>query len=422
MQQEKPTSINKKFDLIIITIHDFKKNLMPLVDHKNKLGIKTKIVDIEEIYEGHYFRKKGIDKAEKIKYFIKNSIENWNTKYIMLVGDINKIPIRKIHVWDGTFITDLYYSNIYNKDGSFSNWDTNKNGFFGEYHHKGKTDLIDLNPDIGVGRLACKNGFEVINVVRKIINYEKQTYGKDWFKRIILCGGNIAGINTKYEKYWSWVGKGCSEGEYHNELIKNEMEGFKPIEFRQSKNNINRISIIKELNKGSGFVNFSGHASEFKWFLKEKDNKMKTGYAINDIFLTFNRYKLPIIFFDGCLLGRLDYKIKNFSVSPLAWKIISYRFGGAIACIASARPEYTGIMEGGGCMLGLHFFKTYIRKEKAKEKAILSEIYIEAQKKYLKDFGDRIILHEFNLLGDPSLRIGGYPDNNEPKERRDNHN
>lgn len=415
MQQGKNTSINKKFDLIIITIPDFKKHLMPLVNHKSKLGIKTKIVDIEKICKDYYFKKKCTDKSEKIKYFIKNSIENWNTRYIMLVGDINKIPIRKIHFWDGTFISDLYYSNIYNKDGSFSNWDTNKNGFFGEYHHNGKTDLIDLNPDIGVGRLACKNRFELVNVVRKIINYEKQTYGSEWFKRIILCGGNIAGINTKYEKYWSWVGRGCSEGEYHNKLIKNEMEGFKLIEFCQSKNDINRLSIIKELNKGSGFVNFSGHASELKWFLKKQDNKRKTGYGILDIFLTLNGYKLPIIFFDGCLTGRLDYKINNFSFSPLAWKIISYRFGGAIACIASARPEFTGSLEGGGCMLGSYFFKAYMRKEKAKESAILSEIYMDAQKKYIKDFGDRMTLHEFNLLGDPTLRIGGYPANYEPK-------
>ena len=395
---------DESYDLLVITPIKFSRYLKRLANHKINYGVNTKIVRLDDIYKGTYFKKKGRDKPERIKYFIKDAIEKWKIKYVMLVGDVRQIPIRSTHMWDGRFITDLYYADIYNKDGSFSSWDTNNNGLFGEYHHNGKTDFIDLHPDVGIGRLACRNLIEVRNTVNKIINYEKRTYGKEWFNKIILCGGDaVSRQDTIYDKWWNWSGHGGSEGEYINELIMEKMPNFKPVKLWASQETLSPLSILSELNKGAGFVHFSGHGGAIKWYIQPEENSTSFMYPLN--YLLFNKHKLPIVFFGGCNLGRLDYSIKGISFPCLAWQFVVKRYGGAIASIASSRSSFGGVFQGGESSLGLYFFRAY----NDSKIVTLSQMFMKAQNDYINDFGDRMILQEYNLLGDPSLRVGGYP-------------
>jgi hypothetical protein len=76
--------LDDSYDLLIIAPTKFTPYLQPLVDHKNKYGIKTKLVDDEEVYQQIYWT--GSDDAENIKYFIKEAYENWEIKYVLLVG------------------------------------------------------------------------------------------------------------------------------------------------------------------------------------------------------------------------------------------------------------------------------------------------------------------------------------------------
>ena len=98
----------ENYDLIIISAKKFSKILKRLSEHKNKTGIKTKIIHLNDIVNNTYFTITGRDLAEKIKYFIKNAKEIWKIKYVMLVGDIDIIPIRSVKIYDGNFITDLF--------------------------------------------------------------------------------------------------------------------------------------------------------------------------------------------------------------------------------------------------------------------------------------------------------------------------
>jgi len=74
------------YDLLIIAPDDWMADLQPLKEHKESHGVKTIIVGLNEIYSGKYFTSQGRDEPEKIKYFIKDAVENWGVKYVMLVG------------------------------------------------------------------------------------------------------------------------------------------------------------------------------------------------------------------------------------------------------------------------------------------------------------------------------------------------
>ena len=95
-------------------------------------------------------------------------VSSHNTKYVLIVGSIYHVPIRTSNTsifgsWHHSVLTDLYYADLYNANGSFSSWDTNNDGIYGETD----VDIVDLYPDVHVGRIACESIEEVSIVVDK---------------------------------------------------------------------------------------------------------------------------------------------------------------------------------------------------------------------------------------------------------------
>jgi hypothetical protein len=85
-------------DMVIIAREMFSDTLQPLIDHKNSVGVENFLKTTEEIYSEY----QGRDKPEQIKYCIKDMIEKFDIKYVLLIGDIQKTLIRKTevnHIW-----------------------------------------------------------------------------------------------------------------------------------------------------------------------------------------------------------------------------------------------------------------------------------------------------------------------------------
>lgn len=122
------------------------------------------------------------------------------------------------------FISDLCYADVYNNDSSFFSWDSNNNGLYSEVRGNTIIDVVNLYPDVNIGRLPCSNVSELEIVIYKIINYEKNVYRSEWFNNIIVCGGNNF---PRYMELWDGLIKQFSinsawEGEYiGNRMIEN---------------------------------------------------------------------------------------------------------------------------------------------------------------------------------------------------------
>ncbi len=404
-----PINFPDECDLVIIAPSEFSEKLQPLIDHKNGYGLNTTLMTTEDIYTTY----QGRDEAEQIKYFIKDAIETLGVEYVLLVGGVFKFPIRTSHVklWHSSqVITDLYYSDIYDENGSFCSWDSNNNSKFGEPGE----DEVDLYPDVHIGRLACDSSEEVDVVVDKIIHYEMETYGQDWFHDMIFIGGNT----------FPYIFSPGNEGEINNEIIMGIMSDFEPTVIWTSKRNFNPLTISLAIGKGAGFLDYSGHGFEHGMgTYPPHRRKMKT-YLTPNIFFLKNGYKLPIMFFDACLTAKLDFVLQdllNYKAFRLfgllahllnvntskklpcyAWCFVRHEGGGAIATIGATRTAYGGIDDGAGKM-SIEFFKAYNSSE------MLSQMMTKAQNAYINDVpGDAFTVEEFILLGDPSLKIGGY--------------
>ena len=390
----------EQYHLVIIAPSEYKEVLQPLVDHKNSYGLSAKLVTLDDIYTGGYFSVQGRDNAEKIKYFIKDAVEQWGSNYILLVGSVDKLPMRRVWMGAVELLSDLYYADLYFSNGSFCSWDSNNNGYYGEYWHDGNNDLVDLYPDMYLGRLACANKNEVRTVVNKIISYEKTTYGKDWFHRIILVGGDTFPKNDGYE------------GETTMGEIAENMPGFTPIKLFASDNSFTARSLNKAMNQGAGFVAYAGHGNENDIGTHPPDSEKWISYKPFNLLGLWNKNKLPVIFFDACLTARLDYHLKdihkvsalNISLPCFAWRFVSKPNGGAIATIgATTGGPDTDDYD----YLQIHFFKAYDGSDTR-----LGEMFIHAQNDYLTnltlDWRNIWTFEHYVLLGDPSLEIGGY--------------
>jgi hypothetical protein len=418
-------------DLIIITPSEFSDNLLPLVSHKNSYGIETEIFTLENIYNNFT----GRDKAEKIKYFVKYAIEEWGSQYLLLIGDIKKLPTRTSYgsPWgDNAILTDLYYADVYNDNHSFCSWDGNNNNIFGEVIYEGghppvvdDIDGVDLFADINFGRIPCTNGDELDIIVNKIINYEKETYGQEWFNRVILGGGDTF-------PPCKWGAPNIFEGEITNNFVAEQLPNFNHVKLWTSTRNLNALTFNYAINRGAGFVSYAGHGFEMGWGTYPPNaiiNRLIMYYSPYLIGMR-NDHKLPIFFFDACLTAKLDFNISDVdNYYPLltqllirfmnvendpsifypsfAWAVLKKDNGGAIATVGATRVAYTWVDEtgvyGGAGLLDVQFFKSY-------EKGITAgEMLTQAQNGYMHFAGkDYFTIEEYLLFGDPSLRVGGF--------------
>ncbi|KYK21852.1 hypothetical protein AYK24_08665 [Thermoplasmatales archaeon SG8-52-4] len=425
------------YKLLIITPQKFERYLKPLKVHKEKYGITTYIATLDEIYEKMYWN--GRDKAEKIKYYIKESIENWGTQYVLLIGgkvrQFNRwhLPVRYINVgnsWERHILSDLYFADIYDSKGDFSSWDSDEDGIYGEwfYGEQPEDKNIDLIPDVAVGRLPCRNRFEVILMVKKIISYEKTAYNKPWFYDMVAIAGDT------YPEYQNpdWAG---NEGEIYADMAIENMTGFNPIKLYTSNETLKSWKDMKSaINNGCGFLYFVGHGSATSWSTHFPNSKNWTeGFTVSHFPHLKNINKLPICVVSGCHNCQFDVSIFNLfnetrknhgeaGYECWGWRMTRKIGGGSIATIGCSALGFTKedkvSFKGGINELEVEFFKAYGQDNID----IIGDTWKEAINWYVSsypiDWGieltndswvDIQVPSTWTLLGDPSLKIGGYP-------------
>ncbi|MEF8847799.1 MAG: C25 family cysteine peptidase [Candidatus Thermoplasmatota archaeon] len=418
---------NTDYDLLIITPSQFKEKLKPLVQHKIKnKNISTKMVTSSEIYEGKLFSVNGRDKPEQIKYFIKKAYDQWDTKYVLLIGGSEQMPTRETHVHIGyhddneIFVSDLYYADIYDENNTFQTWDTNNNSLFAEYNWTaaGSTDKLDLYPDVYLGRLACTDSQQVESVVDKIIDYEKlKAYEKDWFRNIVLIGGDSFTPKHGDES-------GINEGELANQNVLDIMDDFIGTKLWVSNAKLAGFNptgverITESINKGCGFIHFSGHGSSRVWTTYPHNGTKQVlptplgSYRTEHIASLENSYKLPIVVTSACSVGKFQTNDECFS-----WSFISNPSGGGIASFGPTGLGYACLGENiSDYVIGkmvLEMFKTY----KQRNATMVGEMWTGAINNYIGTNltgTDYKTIEEWQPFCDPTLALRELKDKSDP--------
>ncbi len=426
------------YDLVIVAPQVFAEPLGPLITHKNSHGVRTFLKTVESIYDEY----PGRDQPEQIKYFIKDAVETTGVDFVLLVGGQQGqrrswfVPVRYANLDDGSgfessYISDLYFADIYDAQGNFSSWDSNGNGVFAEWTYA-KKDILDLVPDVYLGRLPCRSISSVKTMVDKIITYETTAAGQSWFSTMVVVGGDSAPGDVYYE------------GEEENKKALEYMDGFNGISRWTSDETLTGPkSVIDAVSAGCGFLFFDGHGNPSVWSTHPPNNESVwiTGLSNRDMRKLRNGQKLPVCVVGGCHNAQFNTSLmrivegirsegftyfkrtfyyKDWVPECWAWKMVQEKQGGAIAIMgytgldwfATGDYTYDGIPDCVQFFSGYantQFFKNYGQQNLT----ILGQAHTQTLIEYIIEhtpMNERLdckTVQEFVLLGDPTLQIGG---------------
>jgi len=435
-----------EYDMLIVTTNEFEDLLQPLVDHKNAMGINTIIDTVENIYPAY----DGRDDAEDIKLRIKDAVEEWGIEYVLIAGgrdgqSLNwKVPSRTTNNddgWEAGYESDLYFADLYkiNEENEtvFEDWDSDGDGVFAEFGFRG--DKMDYYPDVTIGRLPFRSTNEIEAVVQKIITYET-TADDSWFKKGIVISGDTFPPSRGGSPGW-WEG----EMETGHTVDMLESIGF----------TMNKLwlsipgawegpqDFIDAMNEGAGFVHFAGHSNPASWGNHPPDDETHEfidGYRIWDNPKFTNEGEYPMVILGGChsaqfnvtlshiITGIKEYGLMGyFFTSPMrfyyyewvphdlsSWIVLNQDAGG-IGCTGNTGLGYGYVNEGADQGLGgwiePRFFDAYVNQSidttgGCHDQAIID--YINIIGNVNSDNIDRKTIEEWVLIGDPSVKLGGY--------------
>jgi len=406
------------YDLLILSPSQFESTLQRLVDFKNDMNppINTKLVTLDEIPSGV-----GVDEQEDIKYFIRDSIEDWGITYVILIGagveGEELFPVRKAWVPSGSyeqnFPSDLYYADVYDATGGFPDWDKNDNGKYAEW----PVDMVnvDVHPDVYLSRIPCNNANELNIMIDKIIYYKEHN---KMTNKIVQMGGDtfslVDGDNS-----------GVYEGEYANTKVMEKLPGYTPTRLWGSNDQLTKGNIAKGFKDNVDFMDFSGHGGPTNWAThpplvtekiwippKELISPYEGWLHVDfDLFLVNNEYKYPVVVYNSCSNNKF-----SANAQCLGWKTLSKNGGGGIASFAASGIGY-GAMGTQETERVMGWMEVHIFDEMFKNKNLgLSwgnciTGYYNTFESNLND-GDYKTLLEFCMFGDPTLNV---EDGDDPK-------
>lgn len=199
-QQKKSGTLNKvqtlglcnpvdSYSYVLVTSREIRDattdyTVRDLIAQKQAQGLTALIVAIEDIYAGYT----GVDNAEKLRNFIRDAYNNWETDYVLLGGDINVVPMRKLYCVaseggeQDTIPSDLYYQCL---DGTYNN---DGDAYWGEPHDGAGGGDVDLLAEVYVGRASAENPAEMANFVYKTLAYANEPENSAYLYHALMVG------------------------------------------------------------------------------------------------------------------------------------------------------------------------------------------------------------------------------------------
>ncbi len=207
---------------------------------KRQKGYRVKLITMEHIVTSY----SGSDDAEKLRNALKEYYADSGLVYVLLGGDVDKIPARVVYAMtceahfaddEDSIRADLYYSDL---DGT---WNYDGDTVYGEVE-----DSVDLYPDIYVGRVPVDSIDEARDFSRKLINYEQNP--------------TPLAENALFFAQILWQDPYTNSGESKDYIDTTFMPQYYNItKLYEASGNETYESVTSALKEGQGIINHAGH-------------------------------------------------------------------------------------------------------------------------------------------------------------------
>ncbi len=245
--------IDEVGEMLVIAYDEYLVNMVPLVEWKNQMGIKTTLLAKSEI---------GTTATQFMNY-IQTYYDTYDLAFVLLVGDAQHIP----SLSNAGAPADPMYALV---------------------------DGADSYPDIFIGRLSAESPAQVDLQVTKFVEYESMPLaGGAWYSGGVGIGsGEGAGIGDDGEADWE-----------HMENIRTDLLGFTfdvvdQIYDHPPQYEATAQMVADAVNEGRSLINYCGHGSTTRW--------STTGFSNAHVDALTNDNMLPWIISVACVNGNFS--------------------------------------------------------------------------------------------------------------------
>lgn len=343
----------------------------------NSHGTKTLIVDAVQVYDDFNY---GIESPYAIRSFISHAYHNWSTapKYVLLVGEgtyntkgggkvSNLVPVMMMQTYRfGTTAADNFYACV---DGD------------------------DPIPDVAVGRIPASTTDQMKAAIGKILSYYSNgTYG--WQNEAVLVAGEE---NTFHIQTDSVVHSMLPPSLFVKRLYTSIQDPAVDEKYYGVTQNL-----VNYFNQGTLFVNYMGHGGGAIW----ADNGILTNDAVAEM---SNSEKYPFVASMTCFAGAFDGQIGL----PLSSTLLFSQDKGAVGVLASAGLGwlYNDFFLDSQIIPAL-FDTTYSNRSIGSDIILGKALYYSTYSFWPQSVS---MLNQYNLIGDPALKLKIPPDNSTVK-------
>ncbi|MDY6915455.1 MAG: C25 family cysteine peptidase, partial [Candidatus Cloacimonadota bacterium] len=371
------------YTMIIITNQESEPYFEDFINWKEDNGVHTGIFVTENIYASY----SGVDNQEKIRNFIIDAYETYNStsyplEYVILGGDDEIIPIRGCYGQVGGTVdynipTDMYYGSL---DGS---WDADGDGIYGE-----QNDNVDLFPEVAVGRISAETEHEFDNFFNKNYSYVDEPVVSNDIS--LMIGENLDDNPTWGGDYKDQVLADCSL----------QQDGFHVNKLYERDGTFSANAVKHAINNGVSIINHMGHSNETIVFGQNSGNAQQ--YYNNEYGFAYSQGCYPAAF-DTATSGDGECVAENMIIAS----------GGLFAFIGNTRYGWysPGNVWGASEYFDIEFFKAIFDYDIRNLGDANDYSKMELVNMIQTSSVMRWVAYELVVLGDPSLQVKEYNGN-----------
>jgi hypothetical protein len=366
-------------DYIAIVHASLASAIQPLLDRRTAEGLRVQKVDVQAIYDEI---SGGRVDPEAIRTFLAYAYQQWNQggprpAWVLLVGDghydfknhmatnlPNLIPPYLLHVdpFLGETAVDNRYVSVDGPD--------------------------DFLPEMHIGRIPAKSAADVTAYVDKVVAYETAPAGA-WQQRAVFVADNKDDPAGNFHTLSDLVRLNWLPEEYEDSAIYYRMDPDHDTGAEM------RAAIKTAMNNGAGYLQWFGHASQFRW-------GSVSMFDILDPATLAPNAQLPFTVHLGCwsgyFIGIQGSPIYNRNEQSLGEVLLLTPGRGAVADLSPT---------------GLHVGSALLELNRGLVKAIFQDrivrvgAAVDASKLYVYQIGSSYtdLVDTQVLFGDPALQL-----------------
>lgn len=383
----------RQADYVMVAHERLKKAIEPLAAFHRARGLKVAVVDIQDVYDEFNH---GILHPRALRDFLSYAYHKWKKpapRYVLLVGDaswdaknelVNEehYPASTFSPFHGTqfagvdgipYATDskLNHRNLV-PTWSYLTYDGHAAGDNYFVSVDGNDDL----PDMAIGRFTAVNAEEVTAIVEKTIRYAKDDdeFGP-WRRRMLLI--------TSEQLGFQFMSNGLADA-----MAKTGLASEKIYPLAESSSEADQARLRSGLDEGNLLVHFVGHGGRYIWRTGPADwQKHRDLFNLDDIDLLKPSARLPMVLSMTCYSAPFDHP----SADSIGEKFLRVPGKGAVAVLAASwrNAPYQAMSV------------DIVEQLTAPGAPTIGE----AIQRVKRSGKHREFLEQYNLLGDPALRL-----------------